>query len=110
MAESKIVLNWHVFISIFGSEIEEKVEKYIVKVGIISTKFLDASTLDVFFSFCPTSWCTRTSVIKKRYQNTLVILVHCTKITEVILVPYHNSIYMYKRRCGEWFKGNILRN
>ena len=39
------------------------------KMLIIFTKFLDASTLDVFFSFCPTSRSTRMSCIKQRYQN-----------------------------------------
>ena len=28
VAESKIAPNWHVFVIIFGQEIEEKVEKY----------------------------------------------------------------------------------
>ena len=36
---------------------------------IIFTKFFDASTLDVFLSFCPTIWSTNTSGIKQRYQN-----------------------------------------
>ena len=37
--------------------------------NIISSKFLDASTLDIFFSFLPTSRSTRTSRIKRTYQN-----------------------------------------
>ena len=28
VTESEIVPNWHVFVSVFGQEIEEKVEKY----------------------------------------------------------------------------------
>ena len=35
MAESKIFPNSHAFVSIFGQEIEEKSEKYIVKVRIV---------------------------------------------------------------------------